>query len=319
MKLRVIFLRRKIIYVIAFFLIIITILFALLIHASSDITTVETFNVNQENLICNLDLTGDGNKDILYVKNENGKYYIEVNTSGKSLMLKPDLKTNTLGNYYNYWPMHLTFMDINRDNIPEIFLQSSLENQSLQYCFLWTKNSFNEVSCSNNNLVGFMDSHNNKTPKFISGNYSNRSLDFSYYILQKDNLQKYYYNYNNNLMGKDTIMTFIKYIEAFPGSEAYKPKDIFYPNMTGEELSDLGKLAGEQLKLKFEDGVFMDTKWSDAGDITEVLWTLNFKTTSLLNKDAAKQYNLQVNLKYFKSENDMYAYKINKLSLKNIY
>ena len=317
MKLRVIFLKRKYIYIIVSLLIIVASIMAIIVFNFANSDTVETFNVTQDNLICNLDLTGDGNKDILYVKNEAGKYYIEVNTNGNSFRLKPDLNINTLGNYNNTWPMKITFQDINRDNIPEIFIQSSATNQSLQYCFMWTKHEFKEVFSSKNNLVGYMDSHNNKTPKLISGNYSNRSLDFNYFILLKDSLEKYNYSYGTGLLGKDTIMTFIKYIEAFPGSEAYTPKDIFYPSLSGNDLSVLGKIAAENVKLKFQDGVFMDTNWNVNGDATDVNWTLNFKATSLSNKNTEKECILELNLKYCKSETEMYLFKINKLSLKN--
>lgn len=296
MKFRVIFLKKKHIYYIILSIILI-ILFIILLFTKK---TTETFNtLVGNNKMIQADLTGDGKKDLLYIKTEKDKYYLEVNTGEKSFYLEPDKKLATTGIYDEFNPLKITLMDITRDKTPEIFIQSNQKDTSLQHIFFWNGNKFNDIFCSSNNIIGFCDSSNNKTPKFLTGKIGANKIELSSYMFMYDKgkLENIVFNYNDNFLGRDTIFSFIKYIESLPQNEANTPVNIFYPGLNGQDLSVIGRLAGEQNTYSFQNSVFKDSKSDKNGLITDVTWTLNFKAASNISVGKTKNYTLNVYLR----------------------
>ena len=165
-------------------------------------SSISTFNIVNETKMMQADLTGDGTKDILYIKTDTDKYYIQINSEDKSYYLEPSKKINTVGNYYTEWPMRLTLMDISRNKVPEIFTQASTKNKAIQHAFFWNGEKFDDIFCSTNNILGFIDSKNNKTPKVLSGNIKDGKINFTSYIFIKNSLKSFDYNYVDNYMGK---------------------------------------------------------------------------------------------------------------------
>jgi hypothetical protein len=297
MKLRVVFLKRKHIYYAVLMLGILLLLVVLLLSKKP----TPTFNTLVENnkLMQSSDLTGDGKKDILYIKTEKDKYYMEVNTGEKSLLLEPDKKLPTVGLYDLNNPLKVTLMDVTRDKTPEIFVQASQKETPVQHVFLWSEGKFKDIFCSSNSIIGFSDSSNNKSPKFLSGKMGANKIELSTYMFMHDKskLENVAMNYKDNYMGKDSIFAFIKYIEALPANEANKPANIFYPGLSGEDLAVIGKLSGENNTYSFQNCVFKDSKSDKNGEVSEILWTLNFKGVSNASKDKVKNYSLNVSLK----------------------
>ena len=310
MKLKVLFLKKKYIYYTAI-AIVILILFSILLLTKKSATTFSTVTNNKA---IKADLTGDGVEDILYINKSNDKYYVQVNTKDTSLYLKPDIKLNTVGTYSSFWPMKVTLMDINRDKIPEIFIQAQEKGVPIQHIFTWNNNDFKDILSSSNNVFGFMDCKNNKTPKLISENISNGKISQSNYVLINKELRSFNFNSNDAFLGNDSILAFIKYVQGFPSSEPYKPTNIFYPGLTGSDLSILGKLSGSNTTYIFQDGLFMDTKWTSDGDVSEVNWILNFKATSNIDKDIVKICTINLSLKASSNEKGINLYKINNIS-----
>ncbi|HEY5560234.1 MAG TPA: VCBS repeat-containing protein [Clostridiaceae bacterium] len=317
MKLKVIFLKKKFIILFTIGLIILIILILFILFILSESKSTATFSIYDQNLISSADLNGDGIADLVYIKTEANKYYMEASIKGKNLKFTPDIHIPSLGSYLPYWPMHVTFFDTNRDNVPEVFLQSGEKDTSLQHVFIWENEGFKDILWNNNNLIGFADSKNNKTPKFISAKYTNGDMNFTYYILLKNKYQSYTYNYPNSYLGKNTIAAFIKYIEALPGSKDYQPKDINYNGNNTSSQNAVEKLLAQKCDFIFEDGVFMDTKWNKEGEPIEVNWSLNFKAVSTLNKLDSKKINLDIQLKYDETKNSTFLFKIYKITLKN--
>lgn len=296
MKFRVIFLKKKHIYYIILSIILI-ILFIILLFTKKTTETINTLVGN--NKMIQADLTGDGKKDLLYIKTEKDKYYLEVNTGEKSFYLEPDKKLATTGIYDEFNPLKITLMDITRDKTPEIFIQSNQKDTSLQHIFFWNGNKFNDIFCSSNNIIGFCDSSNNKTPKFLTGKIGANKIELSSYMFMYDKgkLENIVFNYNDNFLGRDTIFSFIKYIESLPQNEANTPVNIFYPGLNGQDLSVIGRLAGEQNTYSFQNSVFKDSKSDKNGLITDVTWTLNFKAASNISVGKTKNYTLNVYLR----------------------
>jgi len=106
-------------------------------------------------------------------------------------------------------------MDISRNNVPEIFTQASENNKAVQHAFFWNGEKFDDIFCNTNNILGFVDSKNNKTPKVLSGNIKDGKLNFVSYILIKNSLQSFDYNYIDNYMGKNTVLGFISLLGDF--------------------------------------------------------------------------------------------------------
>ena len=313
MKLQVIFLKKKFIYyALAIIIFAIVLTFFLFIREGS----ISTFNIVNENKMMQADLTGDGTKDILYIKTEKDKYYIQINSEDKSYYLEPSKKINTVGNYYTEWPMRLTLMDISRNNVPEIFTQASQKNKAIQHAFLWNGEKFDDIFCSTNNILGFIDSKNNKTPKVLSGNIKDGKMNFISYIFIKNSLKSFDYNYVDNYMGKNTILGFINLMTSFPLAELNISKDLFVSDLNGNDISLLGDLSNRKVYFNFQDAVFKDYNWDKYGNANEILWTLNFKGTNANELKETKNYTIELILKLVPNGNKTFAFKISSISIK---
>lgn len=293
MKLRVLFLRKYHILYLAAIILVCSVVLSVFTKDKSSSTF--SLAVNDSKAI-KADLTGDGFEDILYIKTEKDKYYIQVNSGNESYYLEPARKLSSTGYYYPHWPMKVSLMDINRDKVPEIFVQASQKDKPIQHIFTWDGKEFKDIYCSANNIFGFTDSQSNKTPKIISANLSNSKINFTYHMYFNGNLQSI--NYNDDIIpGKDAVLGFVKYIETLPEGEAYKPVEIFYPGLTGKDLAAIGKMCGENNFYNFQDALFKDTKVNKNGEITEIKWTINFKGTNKNVSSQVKNYSVTIKLK----------------------
>lgn len=302
MKYRVLFLKRKHIYIAAI-LVILIILFSVFLSLRRA-TTTPTFSLITDSKIIKADLTGDGKEDVLYIRNENNKYNLEINAKDQSLFLEPDKKLATLGSYSGYWPMRVKLSDLTRDKIPEILVQASEKDLPVMHIFNYSGGKFNDIFSSSNNVMGILDSKNSRTPKLVCGNLTDSGIKFTSYMMLSDKLESYGYNYSQDFMGKATMQTFIKYIEGLPAKEADKPKDIFSDNMNGVDLSIIGKMAGSNNEYKFQDALFSDTKWDKKGNIAEISWIVSFKASSNIKNGVKTNYTLNVGLKPIAIKND---------------
>lgn len=310
MKLRIFFLKKKYIYYILCGVVILTILITLFPLKKSS----ATFNVTNDALIKKADFNGDGTDDILYIKTDKNKYYLQITINNDSIFLEPCKKLNSLGMYNPYWPMKVTLMDISRDNIPEIFIQSSYNNSPIQHAFLLKDKKFEDIFCSSNNIIGFLDLSNNKTPKFFSGNFYDGSINLSNYILNNNSLENFTYSVNTDLMGKKTIQTFIKYMLSLPNDVNYKPIQIFDNNITSKSLYTLSSLNKENRQYIFQDATFMDTECNKNGDLTKIKWILSFKGISTSNNMDIKNFKLNLILRSNTVDNTV-DYKICSINL----
>ncbi len=313
MNLHIIFFKKKIIYYTLATIIFVTMLtFSLLIRNRS----TSTFNIITDSKMMQADFTGDGTRDILYIKTDKDKYYIQINSQDKNYYLEPSKKINTVGNYYNQWPMRLTLMDVTRNGIPEIFTQASVGVKPVQHVFLWNNEKFHDIFCSTNSILGFIDSKNNKTPKVLSGSIKDGKMTFTSYIFIKNNLKSFDYNYDDNYMGKNTITSFINLMTSFPLSELNISKELFSPDLNGNAICLLSDLWKEKIYFNFQDAVFKDSNWDKQGNACEILWTLNFKGTTSNNLKNTKNYTIELVLKPIPKGDSVSTLKINSITIK---
>ncbi|WP_216457554.1 FG-GAP repeat domain-containing protein [Clostridium simiarum] len=310
MKLRVFFLKKK---HLLYFLIVATFFIIVLSLFNLKRRSAPTFMSIKDSKSIKADFNGDGEEDLLYINIDKNKYYLQVNTKNDSYFLEPEKKLNTMGELYHHWPLRINFTDISRDKIPEIFIQSSQNNLPIQHVFLWDNKQFKDIYCSNNNVMGFLDSENNKTPKYISGNIKNGNIAMSYNILIGKEFKNYSYD-SSKFPGKDIILNFIHYIESLPEGEVNKP-DIFYSGLTAQDIAVIGQLAAEGNNYKFLDGSFKDSKWNKEGEIIELKWTMNFGYNLKTPESSKSKHSLKLILKPCEAFNN--EFRISSLSISN--
>ncbi|MBU3161297.1 VCBS repeat-containing protein [Clostridium frigoris] len=313
MKLQIVFLKKKYIYYVLAIIIFTILLTYFFLFKTS---TISTFNIVNEVKMMHADLNGDGTKDILYIKTEVDKYQIQINSGDSSYYLEPSKKIKTVGNYYSQWPMRLTLMDISRNYVPEIFTQASVNNKAVQHVFLWNGEKYEDIFSSTNNILGFVDSKNNKTPKMLSGNIKDGKLDLTSYLFIQDSLQSFDYNYVDNYMGKNNVLGFITLMSTLPVSELNIPKELFASDLNGNDISLLSDLSDKKMHLTFQDGVFKDYNWDKDGNTSEVLWTLNFKGTNNNDIKEIKNYSIELILKLIPNTNKDSSFKISSIDIK---
>lgn len=316
MKLKVFFFKRKHIYYAIFILaILIFCAFSILSNGKSSYITFNS-NPNIKNFKC--DLTGDGKDDTLYIStNKNNKYNLQITTGKSTFNLKPNKEVETFGSNYPHWPIRIKLKDISRNNIPEIFIQSSQDNVSLQHIFTYKDNEFKDIFCSYNNILGFVDCSNNKTPKIISAKINGDSYYFENYMIIENKLEKYSYDITDTFMGKDTILSFINIITSLNGRYMPTNENIFHEGIDTSSLDLLPNLAGYANNYVFQDAFFMDTKSDNSGKPTNIEWTLNFKGNPIDSPDKLKNYTIKLNLLRCKNCPEKYYYKIVSFQLLN--
>ncbi|MPQ43973.1 FG-GAP repeat domain-containing protein [Clostridium tarantellae] len=227
------------------------------------------------------DLNGDGKEDVLYITAKEEKYYVEALINKKTYFFNEKKTLKTLGNYYSHWPMTINIIDINRDRIPEIIIQSSQENTPIQHIFTWNNNEFLDIYCSTNNILGILDSSNNKTPKLLSASLESSQSNIQQYLMKEKNLKNISYE-KNSLPGLNSVIQFIDLIE-YPYELSETP-NIFAPNINSDELAILWQLDKENFTYTFQDCFFRDDSWDSSNTLSSCTWTLNFKK-ALKNSD----------------------------------
>ncbi|KEI14652.1 hypothetical protein Z959_09235 [Clostridium novyi B str. ATCC 27606] len=314
LKLKVFFFKRKHLYYFVFILVLIV--FCAFSILSNGKSSYITFNTNSNKKFLKSDLTGDGKDDMLYILTTKNKYHLQATTEKRNFNIQPNKSLKTLGSYYPHWPIRIKLLDVSRDKIPEIFVQSSQSNVSIQHIFTYKDNKFKDIFCSYNNILGFIDNSNNKTPKILSGKLYGGEFNFENYIIIDNKLEKYNGNIKGTFMGKDSISTFINIITSLNGSYIPTKENIFHSNIDNNSLDMLPHLAGYANNYLFQDAMFIDTRCDKSGEPTNVQWTLNFRGTPMDSSGELKNYTLKVNLCRCNNCIDKYYFKI--LSIKLI-
>jgi hypothetical protein len=275
---------------------------------------VQTFSSDVSNSkIIKADFNGDGKEDTLFVKRDGNKFSLNVKIKDRTFPITPDKNSASIGSYSPYWPIRITLMDVSRDKIPEIFVQASIKDNPIQHIFVWNDGKFENIFSNSNNILGFIDSKNNRTPKVISGLLQGDTMWLSNYIFLNYKFKNYNYNGDNAFMGKDTICSFVRFIQGLPYSKDYIPSSIFFSNSYERNLPLINKLTDDNNTYVFQDGIFSENKSNAKGEVTEVLWTLNFRGVSNANKNNIKNYTLNLLLTPDENSKGNFYFKISSI------
>lgn len=246
--------------------------------------SIETFaSTNQgENFF--VDLNGDGKKDSIYISSSNSsnQYIISCTVNNQNYSLEVKSPLNTLGAFNKYWPITISFIDISRDKIPELIIQSSENDIAITHIFKWTGDGFKDLYCSTNEIFGVIDSNNNKSPKFFSFSINNSDGTIQKYMLTNNNIKNISYE-KIEIPAYNSIISFID-IVTLPYN-LYNLPDIFSDKIPYNLIHKLDALNKGNFYYVFQDGFFKDINWDSKGNISEVNWRVRFKKCSKSNKN----------------------------------
>jgi hypothetical protein len=265
-----------------------------------------------------LDLTGDGINDDLYILNTNEVYSLNVNTNSESLIINTNKNCSSYGNYLKHWPIRINFQDITRNNIPEIILQSQLDGSANTNIIIYDPltSSFVNIFYRKNNILGLLDTSNNKTPKLISSMLSQNEMIISSYIFLKDKFQEFTYDQkgDENFFCKNLIIK-LTYFLTSKNQDSLDSllKNYTIENLDSKSMNILNCLKESETPLTFQDAYFIDIKSDQNGYPTEIEWYLSFSGKDVSNNDAIINYTYKV----IATGNDNTSFKLSSISLLN--
>ncbi|MCX0371666.1 hypothetical protein LIZ77_12940 [Clostridium perfringens] len=266
----------------------------ILIFTFKDNSTKSVINENTIKESVKSDLNGDGKEDCLYIElgNEN-KYILNATINEKSYELTPNKTINSLGNFSPSRPITLNLLDLDRNNIPEIIVQSSEENSSIQHLFKWTGNEFEDIFYSTNNILGVVDSNNGKTPKILSFSLGDSKENIQKYML----LNKKFKNISYDTVEPTGLYSIISFIDIISlNYEISELPNIFATYIPKEDLSQIWRLEKESYYYDFQDAFFRDIDWNNNGEVTNSSWILNFNKIPKENPNNKSQVKFTIQL-----------------------
>ncbi len=266
----------------------------ILIFTFKDNSTKSVINENTIKESVKSDLNGDGKEDRLYIElgNEN-KYILNATINEKSYELTPNKTINSLGNFSPSRPITLNLLDLDKNNIPEIIVQSSEENSSIQHLFKWTGNGFEDIFYSTNNILGVVDSNNGKTPKILSFSLGDSKENIQKYML----LNKKFKNISYDTVEPTGLYSIISFIDIISlNYEISELPNIFATYIPKEDLSQIWRLEKESYYYDFQDAFFRDIDWNNNGEVTNSSWILNFNKIPKENPNNKSQVKFTIQL-----------------------
>ncbi|EJT6662926.1 hypothetical protein C4D51_03350 [Clostridium perfringens] len=265
-----------------------------LIFTFKDNSTKSVINENTIKETIKSDLNGDGKEDYLYIElGSENNYIINATINEKSYELTPNKTINSLGNFSPNRPITLNLLDLDRNNIKEIIVQSSEEDSSIQHLFKWTGNDFEDIFYSTNNILGIVDSNNGKTPKILSFSLGDSKENIQKYML----LNKKFKNISYDTVEPTGLYSIISFIDIISlNYEISELPNIFATYISKEDLSQIWRLEKESYYYDFQDAFFMDIAWNNTGEATNCSWILNFNKIPKENPNNKSQVKFIIQL-----------------------
>ncbi|GAA0180633.1 hypothetical protein SH2C18_32880 [Clostridium sediminicola] len=301
MKFNVLFIKSK--YILYFLILLLLLALSFIyMNINKDDNTVPTFQQYASEDFYEIDLNGDGKKDKLYIIKKENNYSLNVNTNLDSIVIKSNSKSDFFGEFCTYWPISINFQDLNRDNTPEILLQSKSNDKATQHIIAYDNEtaSFKDLISNDNNLLGILDLSNNKTPKLISGNISKNDMIIKSYILINNNFNEFTYanKSDENFFCKNLISIIINYLSTKDNpEELYQNiiKNHCSKEIDTKSLNTLTSLNSDKNNFIFQDAYFQDIKSNKEGYPTELEWNLSFRSSDDSQNKALVNYRYKIN------------------------
>lgn len=264
------------------------IVFSLLIISFSlffERKSIMSFSSNIEGF--SYDFNGDGIDESIEILKEKNQYLISVKNSKSEYILTDSNGSKYLGDFTKKWPLKLDLIDLSRDNIPEIIVRTSIDNQPINYIFSWNGKDFTNILTTTDNILGILDSNNNRSLKlFTLASRKGDSSSKSYMFLGNEVKEITFSNLK--VPSLSSIQKFIDIIEAPYNLE--ETPNIFSIDIPKDELSKLWHLNKDSYRYSFQSGYFIDTNWNSSLSPSKLTWLLsfdviNYKDDSILPKE----------------------------------
>lgn len=296
MKIFLVINKRNIKHSIIYFLILFVLFSSLFLYFNEQ-KYISVFNY-ENNIYSDFDLDGDGILDKLEIVKESNKYTINIHSQNNVYTLFNSDNNKYLADTNSSFPIKVNFIDLSRDNIPEIIIRATLDSKPINYIFTFSNNNFNNIFQSDYNLLGILDSNNNRTPSIYS--LTSRKGDSSalaYMVI--NNEAQNISSIKNNIPGLSIIQELIDYIE-YP-YELNTAPDIFSTTIPKSDVLTLWELNKNNNRYNFQSGYFYDYKWNKNGEFDGLIWTISFNKVDKKNSSSLeKELSLYLTMEYDK-------------------
>ena len=247
--------------------------------------TKDTFNPIDNSNEYSSDLTGDGIKDTLKVISDEKFIDIKIISNNKVYLLSQLCDGNILLSNSSFWPLKIYVKNISRKNCPEIIIQGTKNNKSIQYVFTWSEGSFKNVFSSQNNILGILDSSSTRTPQCLSFSSSSGISSLNSFMLINNEA----IDITKDCKTPPDLNNIISLIDIIQKDyEIDEIPDIFTLEMPKEELGLLWNLDKDRNSYSFQDGFFYDESVDANGKITSIKWRLTFEKYIKEKDDSSK-------------------------------
>lgn len=254
-------------------------------------TIINTYSKNTETLSNKslennkeYDFDSDGENDQLTIISTNSTYSIKIKNSIGEILLKSNEFDYSLLDITSSCNINISYIDLNRNKIPELIISGFKNNKPTFYIFQWKDNTFQEVLFSQNNILGILDYNNSRTPKIYITNSTTGDKGTNGYILNANSIKDITFS-NPTISSLGNIQTLINLIEA--DYELDDAPDIFTAYIPSEELGILWNLDKSTYRYSFQKGYFYDISWDDSGRATSIYWILSFEKVNFIDSDSS--------------------------------
>lgn len=232
-----------------------------------------------------LDLTGDGIEDSLKVISEDGNIDIQIISKNRIFNLSKSCSNNILLNDSKSWPAKVYFKKLSRKKVPEIIVQGCKDKSPVQYIFTWINGKFENIFESKKNILGILDSNENRTPQIYSLNSSSGNSSLESYMIIKNELL----DITNDCKTIPDLSNVIALIDIIQKDyEVEDIPDIFKEGIPENELGLLWNLDKEHNTYSFQDAFFYDENVNKENTITTLKWRITFEKYVKSQSDSSK-------------------------------
>ena len=254
-------------------------------------TIINTYSKNTETLSNKslennkeYDFDSDGENDQLTIISTNSTYSIKIKNSIGEILLKSNEFDYSLLDITSSCNINISYIDLNRNKIPELIISGFKNNKPTFYIFQWKDNTFQEVLFSQNNILGILDYNNSRTPKIYITNSTTGDKGTNGYILNANSIKDITFS-NPTIPSLGNIQTLINLIEA--DYELDDAPDIFTAYIPSEELGILWNLDKSTYRYSFQKGYFYYISWDDSGRAASIYWILSFEKVNFIDSDSS--------------------------------
>ena len=259
----------------------------------SIITIINTYLQNSETLSNKIlesnqeyDFDCDGENDELTILSTNSTYSIKIKNSTGEILLKSNKFDYSLLDIDPSCRINISYIDLNRNKIPELIISGFKNNKPTFYIFQWMDNTFKEILFSQNNILGILDYNNSRTPKLFTTNSTTGDKGTNSYILNSNSIKDITFS-KQTIPSLSNIQTLINLIEA--DYELDDAPDIFTSYIPSEELGILWNLDKSTYRYSFQKGYFYDISWDNSGKATSIYWVLSFEKINFINSNTTPE------------------------------